>query len=369
MPTGQMPMPMLPPMGQAPAPMFMMPPPGMFPPGMFKPKRSAGRVFLTVMVSILLSGSIILNVYLGAALGISSGLGLSGGQQIIKTTLAEGDKSQKIAVVPVKGVILDGTSNKFDAAMTLVEKDDTIKALVLEIETPGGGVTPSDEMYKRVLRFRQNRPGVPVVVTMGQLATSGGYYVSCAATHVVAQPSTLTGNIGVLMPRYNVAKLAEKYGVEEVTITAPQKGFKNAGSMLSPVKPEETKYLQSLIDEMYANFKAVVVSGRGTKLVGKIDDIADGKVYTAKQALAAGLVDEIGYADDALRHAAKAAGLGKPMVVRYAPRPPSFLEALGGADAKSGAGGVTVNGVNVNVDAGFIEQLGTPRPMYMWRGQ
>jgi protease-4 len=187
---------------------------------------------------------------------------------------------------------------------------------------------------------------------------------------VGAQPTTLTGNIGVLMPRYNVAKLAEKYGVEEVTITAPAKGFKNAGSMFAPVKPDETKYLQTLIDEMYGNFKGVVVSGRGSRLVGKIDDIADGKVYTAKQALAAGLVDQIGYAEDAYKYAAQTAGLSKPMVVKFAPRPPTLLEALGGADAKSaGVGGVTVNGVNVNVQSGLLEELGTPRPMYLWRGQ
>ena len=144
--------------------------------------------------------------------------------------------------------------------------------------------------------------------------------------------------------------------------------------MFAPLKPEDTKYLQGLIDEMFGNFKSVVTTGRGAKLTAKIDDIADGKVYTAKQALALGLVDEIDYAEKAYARAAQAAGLTNPQIVRYSPRPPSLVEALSGADRESrstvrGDGGVTVNGVQVNLDAGLLEELGRPQALYMWRGQ
>ncbi len=356
-----------------PPPMFMMPPPGMF----NKPRKSFARVIFTTFASILLTASIGLNIYMLVAMGLGGGLGLSGGKGIVQTVLVEGDPKEKIAVVPITGVIMEGTFDKFDAVLNAIDKDPTVKGLVIEVETPGGGVTPSDEIYARILRFRAARSAnFPVVVTMGQLATSGGYYVSCAANYVIAQRTTLTGNIGVLMPRYNMSKLAEKYGVEEVTVTAPAKGFKNAGSMLHPIKPDETAYLQGLIDDMYGNFKNVVQTGRQGKLPRDktIDEIANGKVYTATEAKALGLIDQIGYAPDAYAKAASMAGLTRMHVVKYSPKPPTLMEVLSGGESKSnvkvdGAGGVTINGVNVNLDASLLEELGRPRALYMWRGQ
>jgi len=347
-------------------PVFMMPPPGMF-----KPQRSFTRAIFTTLAGLILTGSIMLNFYLLLAVSLSSGL--SGGQGVIRTVITEGDDSQQIAVVPIKGMIGQPTAEKFDAILTTIEKDPTIKGLVIEIETPGGGVTPSDQMYARVMRLRAQKPNFPVVITMGQLATSGGYYVACAGTHLIAQPTTMTGNIGVLMPRFNVAKLADKYGIEEATITAPHQGFKNAGSMFAPVDAKDTQYLQTLIDEMYGNFKTVVITGRGAKLTSKIEEIADGRVFTATQAKTLGLVDDIGYAEKAYAHAAKAAGLTNPTFVRYSPRAPSFFDAFS-AESKSnmkvdGAGGVTINGINVTLDAGLLEELGRPRALYLWRGQ
>jgi protease IV len=348
----------------------MFPPQMMFPPpGFFKPQRSFARVIFTTLATAIFGLSVTLNLYLLLFVGLG---GLGGGQGITQETVVPGDPDEKIAVIPVSGVIMGRTAERFDQLLTTVEKDKNVKAVVIDVDTPGGAVTPSDEIHARILRFKREHPGKPVVVTMGSLATSGGYYISCAGDYVFAQRTTLTGNIGVILPRYNFSKLAQSYGVEEVTVTAPEHGFKNAGSPFSPIKPEENQYLQGLIDDAYGKFKLVVSTGRQGKLTRKIDDIANGKVYTASEAVALGLVDELGYANDAYSKAASLAGLSNKYVVRYA-KPVGLLEALaGGAEGKSNLGngpGATVNGVNVKIDAGLLDELSRPRLMYLWRGQ
>jgi protease-4 len=212
---------------------------------------------------------------------------------------------------------------------------------------------------------------------MGGLATSGGYYVACAGEYVFAQRTTLTGNIGVIMPRYNVSKLAKAYGVEEVTVTAPAKGFKNAGSMFAPVDEKDNQYLQGLIQNAYDKFTSVVAAGRKGKLTAPVTQIADGKVLSADEALAFGLIDKIGYAADAYDHAASAAKLTNKHVVKYTKRSPSLFDLLGAAEGKStlstttdsSTGATTINGININVDSSLLDELARPRPLYLWRGQ
>jgi len=353
-------------------PMFPMPP-MMVPPGMFKaPRGGLIQGILSTLALSIFGLSLLLNVYLFATAGLRGGDG-----EIDQTVLVEGDVKEKVAVIPITGEIFDATAERFDRVLSAVEMDANVKAVVVEVDTPGGAVTPSDEIHARIQRFRQRYPSRPVVVTMKGLATSGGYYISCAGEYVFAQPTTLTGNIGVIMPRMNVSKLAGAYGVEEVTVTAPEHGFKNAGSMYAPVNPEDNKYLQGIIDGAFVQFKLAVTGGRQQKLTKTIDEIANGKVYTGGEALALGLVDQIGYSNDAYDKAASMASLSNKQVVRYT-KPVSFLGLLMGGQAKSGvgapsagasAGNTTVNGVNVNVDAGLLDQLNRPRLLYLWRGQ
>jgi protease-4 len=360
-----------------PAPGPVYPPPMFFPPGMFKPQRSFARIIFTTLATAVFGLSITLNLYLLAFSVFSGGIGHSAG--IEQTVLVEGDPKEKIAVIPVTGMILTNTAERFNQMLTAAEKDSSVKAIVVEVDTPGGAVTPSDEIHARILRFRQQFPNRPVVVTMGGLATSGGYYISCAGEYVFAQRTTLTGNIGVILPRYNFSKLAKSYGVEEVTVTAPANGFKNAGSSFAPIDEKDNQYLQGLIDDAYGSFKAVVTAGRAGKLTGKIDEIANGKVYTAAEALSLGLVDQLGYATDAYDKAASMASLSNKHVVKYN-KPAGFLESILGGESKSnlpsraaasGGGGntTTINGVNVNIDANLLDELNRPRLMYLWRGQ
>ncbi len=351
---------MMPPAG----PPAMPPPPGYmmsFPPLPPAPPRrgGAGRAILLTLLIVGLCLSLLVNL----ALMAGGAVGGAGDQ----ATVQDGARDQQIAVIPLRGIIEGNAAVRFDQYADRIEADPNVKALVVEIDSPGGTVTASDEIYERLRRLKANRP-MPVVVTMGSLATSGGYFTACGADYIFAQKTTMTGNIGVLMPRFNFNKLMEKYGVEETTIVSSGATFKNAGSSYGKETPEERRYLQELIDTAFGRFKEVVVQGRGAKLKANIDDIANGKVYTAKEAAKLGLIDQEGYADDAYRHAASAAGLGKPMVVRYE-TPPTFMERLMSKSTAGDAASASAGGVTINVDAKLIEQLSTPRLLYLWRGQ
>jgi len=346
-------------------PMQMMPPMMPFP---YPPPRrgGAGRaIFITLLVLLLLGSGLLNLVLLGASLAGGSGVGIT------QHTLQEGNAGDKIAVIPLRGVIDTGVSMQFNRFLQTAEADKAVKAVIIEIDTPGGTVTASDEIYNRIRKFKSKR-AVPVVVSMGSLATSGGYYAACGADYVFAQPTTFTGNIGVLMPRYNFSKLMEKYGVEETTIVSSGAKFKNAGSSFSPEKPEEKKYMQELADSAFAQFKEVVTTGRSSKLNGNIEDIANGKVYTAKNAKDLGLIDDVGYLEDAQKYAASQAGLGNPTVVRYQD-PPSLMQILMASKSNVPGALAAAQGqapaVSITVDQNLLHEFTTPQPLYLWRGQ
>jgi protease-4 len=331
-------------------------------------------------VMLLLIGSVVLNVVLFGGLMLSGGLA-GGSSGTIQEVVVAGKSEDKVAVVPIVGLIDENMSRQVDHFLDLAEADDDVKAVILEIDTPGGTVTASDEIYARVLRFKQTKK-VPVVVSMGSLATSGGYYAACAADHIFAQETTLTGNIGVLMPSFNFSKLMEKHGVEERTIVSSGAPFKNAGSDFSPEVARDRAYLQDIADSMFGRFKAVVQTGRASQLqqLGlTVDTVADGRAFTAAEAKANGLIDQVGYLEDAIAYVAGARRLSSPHVVRYHIPPPTLLAVLvarsplGPGPAQGGGGSAVAvnNGVNVNVNVGnkLLDELSTPRVLYLWRGR
>lgn len=337
----------------------MMPPPPMF----MQParERSFARAIFMTLATTIFGLSLAANVYLL----LFSGL-MSGGMSARQSTLVEGDPLERVAIIPINGVIMTEASQQFERFMRMAEADKNLKAIVLEIDSPGGTVTASDEIHHRIMQFKVNRPGVRVVATMGSLAASGGYYVACAADYVFAQPTTMTGNIGVLFPRYNVSRLADKWGIEETTLESTGADYKNAGSMFQPEDPKDIAYFQAIIDKSFTQFKNVVKDGRGNKLTKPLDEIANGQIYLGPDAKQLGLVDQIGYLSDAYGHAAQ--GLKKPQVVRYQ-NPPSLFEALA---AKSNVGAVSASaggGVNVQLDWQKLQELTTPRMLYLWRGE
>ena len=365
-------MPGMPPMGPG-GPMMMMPPPMFYPPPPPPPRRQGGgfaRAMFITLATVIFGASLTLNIYLLALTGIAGGSGRSR-----STSILEGDPTQKIAHVPIKGIIMDEAYERFDRVMKSVEADKDVKALVIEVDSPGGSVTASDEIHNRITKFKAEHPNIPIVVSMAGLAASGGYYVSCPADYIFAQPTTLTGNIGVLMPQYNISELFEKWGIKETTVESTGTPFKNAGSMFRAENAEHRKYIQDIADKAFAQFKDVVAKGRQTKLTKPLGDIANGKIYMAADAEALGLIDKIGYLQDAYDYAATQAKLNKRTIVKYHD-PPNFLDALmsgksniGGGRAAGGSAGqsVQINGININ--AGDIRELMTPRLMYLWQGE
>lgn len=343
---------------------------GSYPPFMRPPPPRRGGFFRGLFLVLLIVG-LILSLIANVALLSNS----DGGGRTQQLTLTSGDAHETVAVVPLEGLIMERERTRFDHLLARAENDKDVKAVVIRIDTPGGDVTASDEIYERILKFKSKKPGVPVVVSMGGMATSGGYYAACAGDHLFAQETTLTGNIGVLMPSYNISKLMEKYGVEDQTIVSTGAIYKTAGSMTSPQSEKDRAYLQGIADAMFARFKQVVVAGRGAKLNGSIDTIADGRVYLLDEALKTGLIDERGNQDDAVNYAAKQAHLSRPMVVKFQETPSIFdLFSAESRSAVSGPQGLigkhfNMNGINVNIDPETLDSLRSPRLLYLWRGE
>src|SRR5215218_306411 len=245
-----------------------------------------------------------------------------------------GDGSDRIAVVPVEGQIapadnaLGGTQPTTSPegladALRQAGQDTTVVAVVLEVNSPGGGVTASDEMHQSILDFRENT-GKPVVVSMGDTAASGGYYISTAADRIVANETTLTGSLGVIFQINNFAEAADKYGIKQVVIKSGK--YKDIGNAFREMKPEEREIFQSLVDDSYSEFVDVISEGRGIP-EDRVREIADGRIYSGSQAKELGLVDSFGGLDEASAIAGKLAGTSDTIVVRYV-QEPTLIETL-----------------------------------------
>jgi len=242
-----------------------------------------------------------------------------------------GDGGMKIAVIPIDGVIMEGGGGGLFGGggvdpVSLVEdglkrakNDDSVVAVILQVNSPGGGVTASDYIYDAIKRFKQES-GKPVVVFMKDLAASGGYYVSAPADYIIASPTTLTASIGVVIQGFNFhGTLTEVAKGQDATIKAG--GNKAMGSMFADPKSEEyiegRKLLQDLVDEMHGRFKGIVKEGRGSKLKADWETYADGRIVSAKQAKEIGLVDDIGYFADARKKAEELGNTSGATIVEY----------------------------------------------------
>jgi protease IV len=222
----------------------------------------------------------------------------------------------RVAVLEVSGIIGIGSDRGADAdglVRTLGEyrDDSSVAAVVLRINSPGGVVGPTQEIFSAVERVRA--AGKPVVASLGAVAASGGYYVAVAANRIFASPGTLTGSIGVIMQLANVEGLLKKVGVDYVVVKAG--AYKDIGNFARPMKPEERQVLQALLDDVYAQFVTAVAARRGLDRSAVLA-FADGRIYSGQQARALKMVDELGGLEDAIEAAAKLAGIvGKPRVI------------------------------------------------------
>ena len=224
--------------------------------------------------------------------------------------------ANKVVIMSVEGVILDA-EGFFRRQIEQVRKDKSVRAIVLRVDSPGGSVSGSDAMHHRLAKLAEERE-VPIVVSMGGLAASGGYYVSMAVgprpETIYAEPTTWTGSIGVIIPHYDATELMKKVGVEQDSIASHR--LKGMGSFTRPMTEEERKILQGLVDDAFARFKDVVKQGRPKFKAdpAALDKLATGQAFTADQALRSGLVDKIGYLEDAVDQAVKLTGLSSDEV-------------------------------------------------------
>jgi protease-4 len=216
----------------------------------------------------------------------------------------------RVALVEIEGLIVD--SDRVVKELDDYGEDPTIRAIVVRIQSPGGVVGPTQEIYDTIMRISGR--GKPVVASMGSVAASGGYYLAAAATRIVANPGTLTGSIGVIMQLAEIEGLLKKVGVRYEVIKSGR--YKDSGSFARPMTPDERAVLQAVLDDMHDQFVTAVAEGRRLAK-DRVKALADGRVYSGRMAKDLGLVDALGGLDEAIRMAGEMGGIsGKPHVVR-----------------------------------------------------
>ena len=260
------------------------------------------------------------------------------GPRLDEVVLEDNDASSKIAVVPIVGIITGQVIDRggfslvdiIKAQLKRADKDDRVKAVILKVDSPGGEVLASDEISRAIEEF-QSKSSKPVIVSMGSLAASGGYYVSAPSQWIVANELTITGSIGVIMHGFNYRGLLNKVGVRpEVYKSGKFKDMLSGSREPDEVTAEERQMLQSLIDETYGKFKSVVAEGRknahdknekdGKALASEWADYADGRVLSGKEAFKLGFVDELGNFEVAVKRAKKLAHARAANIIEYRQR-------------------------------------------------
>lgn len=227
-----------------------------------------------------------------------------------KPGLAE--SGEKIAIVRIEGVISGELADRTVRQLKKYADDTSIKAIVLRIDSPGGGVAASQEIYQEVKRTRAK--GKPIVASMGSLAASGGYYVAAAVERIFANPGTITGSIGVIIQLANAEDLLRKVGVESTVIKSGP--FKDSGNPTRSLRDDERQVFQSVVDDVYQQFVEAVVEGRNLQ-EADVRQYADGRIYSGRQAKHLNLVDELGTLQDAVAYTASLVGIvGKPKLVQ-----------------------------------------------------
>ncbi|MFV1995032.1 MAG: signal peptide peptidase SppA [Verrucomicrobiales bacterium] len=255
----------------------------------------------------------------------------------------------KIANIDLEGIITSNrTGGLFETGASMVDRikedlsraveDESVKAIVLRINSPGGEVTASDTIHRAVSEAREAKP---VVVYMDAMAASGGYYVACAADEIYANETTLTGSIGVIIQTLSYYDLFGKIGLGAVVFTSGE--FKDSLGGARELRPEERDYIQSLVDQMYEKFLGIVAQGREIEEKDLRRGIADGRVFTGAQALEENLVDANGYVEDAYARARELADAPDAKVVRYR-RETGLLAILGSARARLAGVGSKIPG-------------------------
>lgn len=320
------------------------------------PRRRSGTLaFFLVLTLLILAASFLVNLVLIVGSGFETADKV---EEEVYQPDRFGRGSEKVAIISVEGVILKG-EGFVTRQIEQARRDDDVKAVVLRVESPGGTINGSDYIYHRLKEFREET-GKPIVVSMGSIAASGGYYVSMAVGEtpqtIFAEPTTWTGSIGVIIPHYNLAELMQEVGVSEDSIVSHP--LKDMGSFAKPMTEQERDIFQDLVNESFERFKNVVKSGRPAfkDHPENLDTVATGQVFTAEQAVEQGLVDKIAFLDEAIERAIELAGVDREdyRVVRY-DRTPTLADLFLGDQIRSRG-----------PDLSGLLDLASPRAYYLY---
>lgn len=323
-----------------------------------KKKGSGWKIFWGIVITLsLLANAFMLIAIVGMGAVITAGSGSYVDDGMVENVLVPGAYSRKIAVINITGIIDDAMSDWVRRQIEKAENDDSVHALIIRIVTPGGAVASSDQIHYYINRYK-SRTQKPVLGFMQSVAASGGYYSAVACDEIMAEPTTVTGSIGVIM-NYMVLKglLEEKLGINPITIKSGKR--KDWPSMFTEVTDEQKQYLsEKLVLPAYDRFVELVAEGRQAVLTeDQVRQLADGSIFTAPEAKEKKLIDTIGYLDDAVARAQQMAGISEATVVEYQPRF-SFWNVL---SARSKP--------DINLESKILEYLAAPRLLYLWDGK
>lgn len=298
------------------------------------------------------------------------------GRQLSESTVARDRNagSAKVALIDVRGILADQSSGFFGtgdnpvdelaARLDKAAEDRHVRAVVLRINSPGGGVTASDMMYREVRRFRE-QTGKPVIASLGEVAASGGYYLALAADEIIAEPTSITASIGVIIPTVNVSEGLGRIGVRARNLTSGPN--KDMGDPLTPPREAHYAILQDLVDQYYDRFRALVTERRPSLTPDQAGDMTDGRVITGARAVHVGLADTEGGVREAFDAAKRLGEIPGARLVKYHSRGTPPRSPYGGANspaAKAAGEGTEINFMQVNLPA--LGWTTTPGAYYLW---
>ncbi len=352
------------------------------PPYNYKKPRTGAAFWIAIVMSVLLMISIIFNVVSFQPFFLSFSQQGEGLVEYTDPQYGDPRARNRIAVISVNGVIVDedyqtmfggsmmGPVSFLKAQLAQAASDHNVRAVIVEINSPGGSVTASDAMYHEIVTFKQQM-NIPVIVYVGEMAASGGYYIAAPADCIVASPTAITGSIGVIMSMVDVSGALNALRIEVKPIISKGCDFKDTGSPTKKLSEAEEAYLREIVDRYYDQFVGIVHKGRSEKskkqlaTILDVEKIANGKIYNTQQALANGLVDKEGYFETAYEEALNRVGIESAELVRYGQQSGGNLPFfMSGGNMPTRANG----DINLlKIDAGSLATLPRSRFLYMWQ--
>jgi protease IV len=317
------------------------------------PKKSIG---WKIFFGIILAFSILANIVLFVSLIVVGSISLAGTSKkgfYKENVIQSGPSSSKIVIINIEGVIQNQMAKEIAEQIDTAREDSKVKAVIFRIVSPGGAVGASDRLYYQIKSYKKET-GIPVVAFMDTMAASGGYYASAACDKIIAEPTAITGSIGVIMGHFVMQELLEmKLGIKPVVVkSGPHKDWPTT---FEPVTEEQLTYLHDkLIMPTYERFVSIVAESRKDVLdANQVRELADGSIYNAQEALDKKLIDQIGYLPDAIELAKSLANLEDAKVVEY--EKPFTFESIFGA-----------NSLLQKFNRSTLYELTTPQMMYLW---